>query len=73
MTQTITNRQLMREFPRWRAKLLEGKVDALVIPQNGGMEIRIVVAREMTPLERQLEWVNKHPLKSLKRPQRDII
>ena len=43
----INNRELMRRYPLYRAKLLSGEVDRVVIPVNGnGKKLSLTILKE---------------------------
>ena len=73
MTVSITNRQLLREYKKWKGQLLDGVVHELIIPQPGGKEFRLVVERNLTPFERLKKRLEAKSFPRLKRTKEDLF
>lgn len=73
MTQTITNRDLLREYSKWKGKLLDGNIDVLIIPQRDGSTLKIMREKPKRTFDELLDMIRKKPWKHLRRPKQDIF
>lgn len=73
MTQTITNRDFLRRYSRWKGKLCKGEIDILIIPQRDGSSLKVVGEKPRRAFDALVEMIHKKPFKYLRRPKEDIF
>ena len=73
MEKPITNREFLREYKKWKEKLMKGEVEEIEVKQDDDVTLCIRLKKKRTPFEIFLEEVKKRPLKGLKRPEEDIF
>ena len=72
MNLTITNRELLRNYKKFRQRLVKGQVQQILIEQKDGTTLKLVVENKQTPFQRMVEIARKHQL-HVERPKEDLF